>query len=205
MSALLPFALVLIAVATGLRRTTGSGRLLVLRLGSISRLAGPGVSYIVPIVERNVRVDLDEVAADWRALSEEELLQCVITYVSQPAPPPVGWSGNVPRTERWIRSFSAYAILLVLALGFAAVLGFATTVASGWLEGSLPANLSDLLGTQLSRQSIVLMLFGFSVGAVIGWHIAASLIRSLDLVPERVIQQLLHGAQHTPDDENAAK
>jgi regulator of protease activity HflC (stomatin/prohibitin superfamily) len=79
MSALLPFALILLALATGLRRVSGSTRLLVFRLGSINRLAGPGVTYVIPAFERNVRVDLDDVTSDWRALDEGELLQRIIT------------------------------------------------------------------------------------------------------------------------------
>ena len=87
MNASIVFAITaLLVLALGFRRTRDSERLLVLRLGRVHRLAGPGITWHLPAIDRPVRVDLDTAVPDWRSLTEDQLISRLIEYVSQPAP-----------------------------------------------------------------------------------------------------------------------
>jgi regulator of protease activity HflC (stomatin/prohibitin superfamily) len=48
-------------------------RLAVFRLGRFSHVAGPGLIFSVPIIDRCARINLEEVVPGWRALSPAEL------------------------------------------------------------------------------------------------------------------------------------
>lgn len=60
-------------------------RLLVFRLGKVSRLAGPGVVWLLPAIDRGWRVDLDEAVPEWRSLETPELISRLIEYGGRPA------------------------------------------------------------------------------------------------------------------------
>ena len=83
-------ALLLIAVSViGLsaKRVSDPERLLVFRLGRALRVAGPGIVFIIPAVDRGWRVDMDRAVPDRRSLDESTLIERLIEYGSQPAPP----------------------------------------------------------------------------------------------------------------------
>jgi len=190
-------ALILILAASGLRRTSDDQRLLVLRLGAVNRLAGPGITYVVPVLEKVLRLNLKEVAPDWHALTREELFQRAVGYISQlaPVPAPADWLPDVSRAERWSRTILAYFIVLTLSLGSAFLCGAALVLGLQWLEGEPLSGVSGLADRQLSGQSVVLMMFGFSTGVILGYRAAASLLRKLQVVPERVVREFLQGRQ----------
>jgi len=190
-------ALILILAASGLRRTSDDQRLLVLRLGAVSRLAGPGTTYVVPLLDKALRLNLKEFAPDWPALTREELLQRAVGYVSQSAParPPTDWLPDISRAERWSRTIVAYFIVLTLCLGSAFLFSAALVLGLQWLEGEPLSGISGLANRQLSEESVVLMLFGAVTGITFGYWAAASLLRKLQVVPERVVSEVLKGRQ----------
>jgi len=205
MSQLFLIVVVAIALVASVRRTTGPERLLVLRLGSIHRLAGPGISLVAPVMERAVRINLDEVESAWPALSREELLRRVTLLVSQPGPAPADWPENVPYTLRWIRSIAAYLLLLSLALASAHVFAAAGFIVARWLSGNPPSSLSELLDGEVSREAFALLMLGFSIGVFAGGSAAVWLIRFFQLIPERTLRKLLHGPLHPQNREGPAK
>jgi regulator of protease activity HflC (stomatin/prohibitin superfamily) len=77
----------LLGVACGFRRTRDSDRLLVYRLGRAHRIAGPGIIWPTPLIDRALRVNLDRAVPDWRSLRKEELVSRLFEYCRQPAPP----------------------------------------------------------------------------------------------------------------------
>ena len=205
MSQLFLIVVVAIAFVASVRRTTGPERLLVLRLGSIHRLAGPGISLVAPVMERAIRINLDEVESAWPALSREELLRRVTLFVRQPGPALADWPEDVPYISRWIRSIAAYLLLLSLALASAYVVAAAGFIAARWLSGSPPSSLSELLDGEVSREAFALLMLGFSIGVFAGGSAAVWLIRFFQLIPERTLRKLLHGPLHPQNREGEAK
>jgi regulator of protease activity HflC (stomatin/prohibitin superfamily) len=57
----------------GLRIVPESQRLGVLRLGQFVGIRGPGVVFLIPIVEEAVRVDLERDIPTWRSMSKDAL------------------------------------------------------------------------------------------------------------------------------------
>ncbi len=81
-------ALLLIAVlllGLSVKRVSDPERLLVFPLGRDLRVAGPGIVFIIPAVDRGWRVDMDRAVPDWRSLDESTLIERLIEYGSQPA------------------------------------------------------------------------------------------------------------------------
>jgi len=70
----------------GLRVVRDHHRLLIFRLGRPHRVAGPGICWIIPLVDRALRVNLDRAAPDWRSLSERDLIEKLVEFVSRPGP-----------------------------------------------------------------------------------------------------------------------
>ena len=71
-------------VIYGFRRTHDSERLLVFRLGRVQRLAGPGVVWLLPLVDVGVRFDLDRVVPAWRSLSNDEIIARLVQLQGRP-------------------------------------------------------------------------------------------------------------------------
>jgi hypothetical protein len=44
--------------------------------------------WVLPWVDRGVRVNIDEAVPHWRSLAPEALVEALAAYVSRPAPPP---------------------------------------------------------------------------------------------------------------------
>ena len=86
---LLLIALILIVVSLvflGLKHVPEPERLVVFRLGKVNRLAGPGVVWLLPSIDRGWRVNLDEAVPEWRSLDTPELISRLIEYGGQSAP-----------------------------------------------------------------------------------------------------------------------
>jgi regulator of protease activity HflC (stomatin/prohibitin superfamily) len=69
---------VAIGLAMSLRRVAPDERLIVERFGTHTRTAGPGWTFIVPVIERGILVPLAEFMPAWQAFSEEQLRKKLI-------------------------------------------------------------------------------------------------------------------------------
>jgi regulator of protease activity HflC (stomatin/prohibitin superfamily) len=63
----------LVVVGMGVRVVGERERLAVLRLGRLIGVRGPGLVWILPFVEKAIRVNLDREVPNWRSLSTEQL------------------------------------------------------------------------------------------------------------------------------------
>ncbi len=70
-----------------LNRTQDSERIFVFRLGRPYRLAGPGIIWITPGIEKGIRVDLNLAAPGWQAVSESKVFDLVLEYLSNEKQP----------------------------------------------------------------------------------------------------------------------
>jgi regulator of protease activity HflC (stomatin/prohibitin superfamily) len=77
------FAVIFVAI-WGIRVTKDSERLVVFRLGRLHRVAGPGISLLIPFVDRCLRVNLDEGVPGWQALDQRELLRRIEEFIRRP-------------------------------------------------------------------------------------------------------------------------
>ncbi|MCD6594199.1 hypothetical protein J7L68_00785 [bacterium] len=50
-------------------------RVVVFRLGRIHKLAGPGLVILFPIIDRGLKINIDEHIPGWQGLSEDVLLK----------------------------------------------------------------------------------------------------------------------------------
>ena len=55
--------------------------MVVLRLGRLFRIKGPGFVFLLPMVDKGVRVNLRERIPGWEALSKEELDRKITAFV----------------------------------------------------------------------------------------------------------------------------
>ena len=62
-------------------------RLFVFRLGRPYRLAGPGIIWLIPAIDKGIRVDLKLAAPNWRILSESKVFDLVLEYLSNEKQP----------------------------------------------------------------------------------------------------------------------
>jgi regulator of protease activity HflC (stomatin/prohibitin superfamily) len=76
--------LVAVVAALSIRVVKESHRLVVIRLGRLDRVAGPGVVVVVPFVDQVRKVALDETVPEWRGLSSEELRARLFAWYSAP-------------------------------------------------------------------------------------------------------------------------
>ena len=63
----------LVVVGLGVRVVRENERLAVLRLGRFNGVRGPGLVWIVPLVDKAIRVDLDREMPGARSLTPEQL------------------------------------------------------------------------------------------------------------------------------------
>jgi regulator of protease activity HflC (stomatin/prohibitin superfamily) len=66
---------VLVLVGMGVRVVPEHERLAMLRLGRFVGIRGPGLVWILPLVDKAVRVNLEREVAGWRSLSPDQLAQ----------------------------------------------------------------------------------------------------------------------------------
>lgn len=74
-------------------------RAVVIRMGKIHRVTGPGVSLYVPIIDRLQVVDMDRVIHDWRYTSPGELNRMVEFLAAHHFTIPTGMSIGQVREE----------------------------------------------------------------------------------------------------------
>jgi regulator of protease activity HflC (stomatin/prohibitin superfamily) len=66
---------VLVLVGMGVRVVPEQERLALLRQGRLVGIRGPGLVWVLPLVDRAVRVNLEREVPGWRSLSPEQLAQ----------------------------------------------------------------------------------------------------------------------------------
>ncbi len=64
---------VLVLLLTGLRVVRQHERLAVIRLGRYIGLKGPGLVFVLPAIDKAIRLNLDRDIPGWRSLSSESL------------------------------------------------------------------------------------------------------------------------------------
>jgi hypothetical protein len=116
------FLIVVSLVFLGVKHVPEPERLVVFRLGKVNRLAGPGVVWLLPSIDRGWRVNLDEAVPEWRSLDAPELISRLIEYGGQPAPS-VGQRSLLGRLWK-DNAFQFGVCLLLLAVGCSAFLLF---------------------------------------------------------------------------------
>ena len=77
----------IVIIVNAFNRTQDTERLFVFRLGRPYRLAGPGIIWLIPLVDLGVPVDLNLAAPDWRFLSESKVFDLVLEYLSNEKQP----------------------------------------------------------------------------------------------------------------------
>ena len=70
-------------VSAGIKILKEFERAVIFRLGKLMGIRGPGIIYVTPLIERMVRVNLDQALPDWRGLSKDDLNQRFQEMVSK--------------------------------------------------------------------------------------------------------------------------
>ncbi len=74
--------LVLLVLLKSLRIVRENERLVMYRLGRLYRIAGPGLLFLMPFVDKGVKVNLAEAVPGWQCLSPSELEDKIREYVA---------------------------------------------------------------------------------------------------------------------------
>lgn len=48
-------------------------RIVIFRLGRFYTVSGPGVVFVIPLIDRGIKIDLNELPYNWENLSKEKL------------------------------------------------------------------------------------------------------------------------------------
>ncbi len=83
MEVLVALGVVVVLVALGLRVVPERQRIAVMRLGRYVGLRGPGVVFVLPFIDRAIRLNLDHDIPNWRALSEDELRESILELLNR--------------------------------------------------------------------------------------------------------------------------
>ncbi len=74
--------LVVIVLAKSLRIVREHERLVLYRLGRLYGVKGPGLLFLLPFVDRGIKVNLAEAFPGWQCLSQSELERKIREYVA---------------------------------------------------------------------------------------------------------------------------
>ena len=77
------FLVLMILIIWGARVLRENERAVIFRLGFSVHVRGPGIIYVIPLMERMIRVNLDKQLPGWRGLLNEDLKQKVQKLVSE--------------------------------------------------------------------------------------------------------------------------
>ena len=62
-----------IILSLSIKILRGDERTVVLRLGHFSRIVGPGIVWLIPVIEKGIKVNLNKEFPGWQVLSKMEL------------------------------------------------------------------------------------------------------------------------------------
>jgi len=71
------FLVIMILIICGARVLRENERAVIFRLGLPVQTRGPGIIYVIPLIERMIRVNLDKQLPGWRSMLNEDLNQRV--------------------------------------------------------------------------------------------------------------------------------
>ena len=82
MGSLLIFIILLIIIlAKGIKIAREDQRLAIFRLGRLFTIGGPGLVLLIPVVDKAVKVNLQENIPGWQGYSKSELNEKIRTFV----------------------------------------------------------------------------------------------------------------------------
>ena len=64
---------IVIILSLSIKIIRGDERMVVLRLGHFSRIVGPGIVWLIPVIEKGIKVNLNKEFPGWQVLSKIEL------------------------------------------------------------------------------------------------------------------------------------
>ncbi len=77
------FLVLMILIIWGARVLRENERAVISRLGFSVHIRGPGIIYVIPLMERMIRVNLDKQLPGWRGMLNKDLNQRVQKLVSK--------------------------------------------------------------------------------------------------------------------------
>lgn len=63
----------IIIVSMSLKTLREDERLVIFRLGRFFKIAGPGMVFIIPLIDKGVKINLNKEIPGWQGLSKDEL------------------------------------------------------------------------------------------------------------------------------------
>ncbi len=83
------FLVIMILIICGARVLRENERAVIFRMGLPVVTRGPGVIYVIPLIERMIRVNLDKQLPGWRGMLNDDLNQRVQKLVSKTSGEPL--------------------------------------------------------------------------------------------------------------------
>jgi regulator of protease activity HflC (stomatin/prohibitin superfamily) len=80
---LLLFALIIFLFFKAIQVGKPSERLVVLRVGGFLNITGPGMVVIIPLIDRGVKINMEEKVPGWQALTEMEFRERLKTLAKE--------------------------------------------------------------------------------------------------------------------------
>ncbi len=77
------FLVIMILIICGARVLRENERAVIFRMGLLLHTRGPGIIYVIPLIERMIRVNLDKQLPGWRGLLNEDFNHRVQKLVSE--------------------------------------------------------------------------------------------------------------------------
>jgi regulator of protease activity HflC (stomatin/prohibitin superfamily) len=81
LASMIPLLLILVLLAKTAFVIQENQRLVVLRMGKLNKVIGPGFSFIVPFTDLGIIVELSKYLPSWQQMTEEELCAKVTDMV----------------------------------------------------------------------------------------------------------------------------
>jgi regulator of protease activity HflC (stomatin/prohibitin superfamily) len=83
------FLVIMILIICGARVLRENERAVIFRMGLLLHIRGPGIIYVIPLIERMIRVNLDKQLPGWRGMLNDDLNQRVQKLVSKTSGEPL--------------------------------------------------------------------------------------------------------------------
>ena len=77
------FVLIIFFFFKSIKVVKTSERLVIFRLGRFSNITGPGIVVIIPVIDRGVKINIEEKIPEWRTLTEMEFRERLKTIAKE--------------------------------------------------------------------------------------------------------------------------